>query len=114
MRLMKIAATLSTAIILAGCYESGDTSTDADWSSGGSGSGGGGSAAVLQRAYTCPANCANVQTRTSCQASESYYEVYVQNARAGASASVLEQLYQNHASAASLARSMVQQIGCTP
>lgn len=110
MRLMKIAAMLSTAIILAGCYESGDTSTDADWGTGG----GGGSVTLRERAYTCPANCANVQTRTSCQASESYYQVYVQNAQAGQPASVLDQLYQQHASAASLARSMVQQIGCTP
>ncbi|VDC24710.1 hypothetical protein [Pseudogemmobacter humi] len=108
MRFMKLVAILGTAILLAGCYETGDTSTGTDWGDGG------GSVSVRPRYYTCPSNCANVQTRTSCQASESYYQVYVQNAQAGASASVLDQLYQNHSSAASLARSMVQQIGCNP
>ncbi|WP_283180041.1 hypothetical protein [Gemmobacter sp. 24YEA27] len=55
-----------------------------------------------------------MQTRTSCQAAESYYQVYVENARAGTAASTLEQLYDNHARSAGLARSMVQQIGCAP
>lgn len=111
MKILKLSLTLAAVLVLAGCYESGSSDSN---SSGGSGSTGGGSVTVRPRAYTCPSNCQNVQTRTSCQAAESYYQVYVENARAGTAASTLEQLYDNHARSAGLARSMVQQIGCAP
>lgn len=111
MKILKLSLTLAAVLALAGCYESASPDSN---SSGGSGSTGGGSVTVRPRAYTCPSNCQNVQTRTSCQAAESYYQVYVENARAGTAASTLEQLYDNHARSAGLARSMVQQIGCAP
>ncbi|MCB5409951.1 hypothetical protein [Pseudogemmobacter faecipullorum] len=113
MKNIKFSLTLATILLLAGCYDTG-SSDDYSSGTGGSGGTGGGSVTVRPRAYTCPSNCQNVQTQTTCQASESYYQVYVENARAGTAASTLEQLYDNHARTAGLARSMVQQIGCAP
>ncbi|MBJ2152837.1 hypothetical protein [Paracoccus sp. IB05] len=115
MKILKLSLTLAAVLVLAGCYDSGssDSSNGGTGGTGGTGTGSG-SATVRPRAYTCPSNCQNVQTRTSCQAAESYYQVYVENARAGTAASTLEQLYDNHARSAGLARSMVQQIGCAP
>ncbi|SED42863.1 hypothetical protein [Rhodobacter sp. 24-YEA-8] len=114
MKILKLSLTLAAVLVLAGCYESGSSDSNSSGGSGSTGGTGGGSVTVRPPVYTCPSNCQNVQTRTSCQAAESYYQVYVENARAGTAASTLEQLYDNHARSAGLARSMVQQIGCAP